>query len=183
MGDRGDGGCPQEPSFVPPWAQNSQQSLLSVSTAHREKLIHRFLKERRKLAAAIRKGASVCPGRQRFLHKTARHRRGGNAPAGSATAARALKWRPWGRRITAKLRNKRWQEARQRHLPGSALLPLAGTAARHRLAAVPGRSSGGHLPLSSALASLELHKELGNRTGPSASFILPVLFNSNSEYV
>lgn len=152
-------------------------------TAHRGSLVYRFLKRRRKPASGIRRGGLLSAREDNASYTDGRHKRGGNAPTGSTTAARALKWRPWGRRITAKLRNKRWQEARQRHLPGSAPLPLAGTAARHRLAAVPGRSSGSPLPLGSALASPELCRELGNRIGLSASFLLPLLFNGNSEYV
>lgn len=61
-------------------------------------------------------------------------------------AARALKWRPWGRRVTAKLRNKRWQAARQRHLPASLPLPHAPAAARHRLPAEPGHGRPGCRP-------------------------------------
>lgn len=64
--------------------------------------------------------------------------RDGNAQHGATTAERTLKWRPWGRRVGVKLRNKRWQEARQRHLPRALPLPLAPRAAPQRLVAEPG---------------------------------------------
>lgn len=82
----------------------------------------------------------------------ARAGRDGNAPHGAATAERTLKWRPWGRRVSVKLRNKRWQEARQRHLPRALPLPLARRAAPQTLAAEPGHGRS-HLRRTSPLSS------------------------------
>lgn len=173
-GDKGERSCLQEPSFVPPehTTANNPSPLFPQRTEGTSYTAFSSTAENSRLGYV---GALLSAREDNASYTDGRHRRGGNAPTGSATAARALKWRPWGRRITAKLRNKRWQEARQRHLPGSALLSLAGTVARHRLAAVPGRSSGSPLPFSSALGSPELCRELGNRTGLSTSFLLPLL--------
>lgn len=81
------------------------------------------------------------PDRENAPETHKRPERGATATPRAATAERTLKWRPWGRRDGAKLRNKRWRGARQRHLP---LLPRS-----HSAAAEPG-TAGARLLCSSS---------------------------------
>lgn len=68
---------------------------------------------------------------------------------GAAALERALKWRPWGRRVRAKLRNKRWHRARQRHLPRSPTATDSGTASTEHRPRSPGTAGAapGHFAL------------------------------------